>query len=333
MFYPQLVAGPIERPQNMLHQFHEKHEFDYERIRSGLGLMVWGLFKKMVIADRLGIVVNQVYGNVHEYQGIPLLVAILFFGFQIYCDFSGYSDIALGAARVMGFRLMVNFNFPFGTKNISDFWRHWHISLSSWYNDYLYEPLVIAKRNWGKMGLLYAIFVTYFISGIWHGAGWTFVIFGTLHGLAVIYEVLSRKKRKKAAKLLGKKIYNTASVIITFCYACFTWVFFRSSSVNDAFYVIRHMFAGIGEQIHLIRIDTSQLNNFVYVGQGPGLFALSVFGIFLLEILESIMRKKDIMLWIFNRPAFLRYSIYYGITVFILAFGVFSKAKFIYFQF
>src|ERR1017187_1193708 len=139
MFYPQLVAGPIERPQNMLHQFHEKHEFDYDRLKSGIALIAWGMFKKIVIADRLGLFVNQVYDNVHEYQGISLLVAIFLFAFQIYCDFSGYTDIALGAARTMGFRLMYNFNFPFGTKNISDFWRHWHISLSSWYNDYLYK--------------------------------------------------------------------------------------------------------------------------------------------------------------------------------------------------
>src|SRR6185437_1472294 len=135
MFYPQLVAGPIERPQNMLHQFHEKHEFDYDRLKSGIALMVWGLFKKMVIADRLGLFVNQAYDNAHEYQGIPLIIATFFFAFQIYCDFSGYSDIALGAARTIGFKLMLNFNYPFISTTVGDYLRRWHISLSTWFND------------------------------------------------------------------------------------------------------------------------------------------------------------------------------------------------------
>jgi len=333
MFYPQLVAGPIERPQNMLHQFHEKHEFDYDRVKSGIWLMVWGLFKKIVIADRLAIIVNVVYGNVHQYKGIPLLIAIFFFAFQIYCDFSGYSDIALGAARVMGFRLMVNFDFPFGTKNISDFWRHWHISLSSWYNDYLYEPLVIAKRNWGKMGLFYAIFVTYFISGIWHGAGWTFIIFGVLHGLAVIYEILTRKIRKRIAKLFNREIYNAASAIITFCYLCFTWIFFRATTVNDAFYVLNHMFTGIGNQVRMMFQHPSYAGDFLFVGKGLGSFTLSIIGILFLEISESILRKRNIMLWVFDRPTPIRYAIYYSITISVIVFGVFSQTKFIYFQF
>jgi D-alanyl-lipoteichoic acid acyltransferase DltB (MBOAT superfamily) len=141
MFYPQLVAGPIERPQNILHQFYEKNTFDYDRVTDGLKLMLWGLFKKVVIADRLAIFVNKIYDSPTNYEGIPLIIATVFFAFQIYCDFSGYSDMAIGAAKVMGFNLMQNFNRPYFSKSISEFWKRWHISLSSWFKDYLYIPL------------------------------------------------------------------------------------------------------------------------------------------------------------------------------------------------
>jgi len=333
MFYPQLVAGPIERPQNMLHQFHEKHEFDYDRLKSGIALMVWGLFKKMVIADRLGLFVNQAYDNAHEYQGIPLIIATFFFAFQIYCDFSGYSDIALGAARTIGFKLMLNFNYPFISTTVGDYWRRWHISLSTWFNDYLFLPLNVAKRDWGPVAVYYALFITFFLSGLWHGAAWTFIIWGSLHGLAIIFEIIFRKQRKKLSKKIPKSIYFPMSRIIVFLFLCFTWIFFRAYTVSDAFYVISNLFANVGPQINQIVTNKVARDTLLYVGQGQTAFLLSLCLIVLLEIVQKVLRKVNIADWVFERPKAIRYGIYYVMIFSILVFAVYSKAKFIYFQF
>ncbi len=186
MFYPQLVAGPIERPQNILHQFHEVKKFSYENMRSGLILIAWGLFKKVVIADRLALFVNQVYGNPSEYTGLPLITATVFFAFQIFCDFSGYSDIAIGSAKCMGYDLMTNFERPYMATSIGGFWRRWHISLSTWFKDYVYIPLGGNRTSKGRWYL--NLLIVFLLSGIWHGANWTFVIWGLLHGVYLIFE-------------------------------------------------------------------------------------------------------------------------------------------------
>ena len=167
MFYPQLVAGPIERPQNLLHQFREKFDFDYDRVFSGLKLMAWGVFKKVAIADRLAVYVNQIYSDIDHTNSISVFLAAIFFVLQVYADFSGYSDIAIGAARVMGFKLMINFDKPFSSKSVSELWRKWHISLSTWFSDYFYNPIAISKRNWGIWGAVYASIITFLILGLW----------------------------------------------------------------------------------------------------------------------------------------------------------------------
>lgn len=333
MFYPQLVAGPIERPQNMLHQFHEKHEFDYDKLKSGIAMMMWGLFKKMVIADRLGLFVNQVYDDAHDYHGIPLFIATLFFAFQIYCDFSGYSDIALGAARAMGFKLMLNFNYPFVSTTVGEYWRRWHISLSTWFNDYLFSPITVARRDWGTYAVYYGLFITFLISGLWHGAAWTFVIWGCLHGIVLIYEIRFRKQRKRLSKLIPSNIYNPLSRLFVFSFLCFAWIFFRANTVSDAFYIISNSFTGIRAQFHQIVEDREARNTLLYLGQGQGMFILSVFLIIFLEIIQKILRRTNIADWVYQRPKLVRYSIYYIMIFTILFLGVFSKAKFIYFQF
>ena len=174
MFYPQLVAGPIERPQNLLHQFRERYDFNYERVTSGLRLMAWGLFKKVVIADRLAIVVDTVYNNPEQHNSLTLIIATIFFAFQIFCDFSGYSDMAIGAARVMGFKLMTNFDKPYQSKSIHEFWKRWHISLSTWFRDYFYISLGGNRVSIPRWYL--NLFLVFLVSGLWHGANWTFVI-------------------------------------------------------------------------------------------------------------------------------------------------------------
>lgn len=243
MFYPQLVAGPIERPQNILHQFHQEKHFDYDRVASGLRMMLLGFFKKIVIADRLGIYVDQVYGDIAHANSVTVLLALFFFAFQVYCDFSGYSDIALGSAKVMGFDLMKNFDRPFISKNISEFWRRWHISLSTWFNDYLFMPLVIKWRDWGKWSVVVAVLLTFVISGLWHGAGWAFLIYGLLYGLAVAYEFLTRKTRLKVAKKVPPIVYNNVSIFLTFSFVCLALVFFRAANFQKAIFIYKTLFS------------------------------------------------------------------------------------------
>jgi len=205
MFYPQLVAGPIERPQNMLPQFYEKKKFDYERAVSGLRQMLLGLFKKIFIADRLAVLVGGVYASPADFHGFPLIFATILFAFQIYCDFSGYSDIALGSARVMGFKLMDNFDRPYFARSIGDFWRRWHISLSSWFRDYVYIPLGGSRVP--KIYWTLNVLIVFLISGLWHGANWTYVVWGGLHGVFIIGESAMASFKNKIIKTKLKKAF------------------------------------------------------------------------------------------------------------------------------
>ncbi|MCL4856946.1 MAG: MBOAT family protein, partial [Flavobacteriales bacterium] len=234
-FFPQLVAGPIERASNLLPQFHKKQLFDYDRISNGLGLMLWGLFKKVVIADRLAIVVNEIYNNPNDYNGLTLVVGTIFFAFQIYCDFSGYSDIAIGAARVLGFDLMKNFNYPYFSKSINEFWKRWHISLSTWFRDYVYIPLGGNRRI--KWRWYYNLFITFLISGLWHGANWTFIVWGIIHGTILIIETITIKKETS-----NNKFKNGLLMLKTFIIVCLSWVFFRANNIQDAFSILTHIF-------------------------------------------------------------------------------------------
>jgi alginate O-acetyltransferase complex protein AlgI len=241
MFYPQLVAGPIERPQNVLHQFHEKHDFDKERFKNGLMQMAWGFFKKVVIADRLALIVDPVYANSEQYNGLTICVATIAYAFQIYCDFSGYSDIGIGAARIMGYDLMKNFESPYLSRSISEFWRRWHMSLSSWFRDYLYIPL--GGNREGRFKTYFNLFFVFFISGLWHGANWTFIVWGSLHGLFLIAENMVGVKVDKHLQILSLKtlFLQLPKVIYTFVLVCFAWVFFRSSNLYEAIGILKGM--------------------------------------------------------------------------------------------
>jgi len=330
MFYPQLVAGPIERPQNLLHQFKEEHHFDYQRIINGLRLMAWGLFKKMVIADNLASFVNIVYGSPHNFSGAPILISIIFFSIQLYCDFSGYSDIALGSAQVMGFTLMKNFDRPFFSTNITELWRRWHISLSTWLRDYLYTPISVATRNWGQMGIAFSLIVTFLIAGLWHGPSWKFAFFGLLHGIALTYEFFTRKIRKRLAKKISSVIYVNLSIVLTFMYFSFAAIFFRADSFGDAFYLITHLF----------RASSSIQRSATYHGISSIKVWFQTIDLFLVPFLIAILWLFDILQNYTNpieslskRPFWQRWVIYYFFVIAILLLGNHSNTQFIYFQF
>lgn len=345
MFYPQLMAGPIERPYNMLHQFYEEHGFDYKNVADGLKLMLWGMFKKVVIADRLALVVNQVYSDPTSYQGISFIIAALFFTVQIYCDFSGYSDIAIGAAKVMGFKLMTNFSLPFFAKSINEYWKRWHISLSTWFRDYVYIPLGgnrVPKPRW-----YFNIFTVFLVSGFWHGADWTFIVWGALHGIYYIFGSVTENLRRTIVKIIHldrmPKIYKVAQTFVIFSLVSFSLIFFRANSLGDALYICTHLFSGVG--IFFADAFNSLINwdigkgvfSPVLLGQAPLSFLGSVAFIaflFFVEAIQFITQKESVTAILHEKPAWARWAAYYFLIIIILFFGIFNKAgQFIYFQF
>lgn len=325
-FFPQLVAGPIERSLRLLPQFDRVFKFDYERVVSGLRLMLWGFFKKLVIADRLAIYVNEAYNHPAEYQGLTLLLATYFFAIQIYCDFSGYSDIAIGAARVMGYDLMTNFRQPYFSKSIAEFWRRWHISLSTWFRDYLYIPL--GGNRVGKPRWYFNLFAVFVISGLWHGANWTFVIWGALHGGYLIFAIVTAGWRQKLADRSGlaklPALHNLLRTLITFHLVLFAWIFFRANSLGEAFLIIGNIAA-----LDFSPDALKALN----IALGWGELLVAIGSILFLELAHLLQSRGKVHSWITAQPAVLRWSVYYLLLLAIAFFGVFNHSEFIYFQF
>jgi alginate O-acetyltransferase complex protein AlgI len=317
MFYPQLVAGPIERPQNIIHQFYVKQKFDYNNAVLGLNLIVYGLFKKMVVADRLSGYVNQVYGNIGNASTTSAIIASCFFSVQIYCDFSGYSDIARGTAKFMGYNLMVNFNRPYLATSISEFWSRWHISLSSWFRDYLYIPLGGSRA--GKWKLYRNLLIVFLISGLWHGANWTFIVWGALHGFYIIFALLTKEGRQTLAKASGMIImfpglYKFINQCIVFTLVTFAWIFFRAENFHKAKEVIHKVLeCNFSFNITQLAAEKGPLNLF-----------LSFFVIGLLALsyrLPANLKLKNSLLFL-------------AVTTFIIfILGKNAGAEFIYFQF
>lgn len=330
MFYPQLVAGPIERPQNVLPQLHERQTFRYEDVTSGLRLMAWGLFKKVVIADRLASLVNQVYSAPTHFRGLPLLVATVFFSIQIYCDFSGYSDMALGTARVMGFRLMKNFDRPYFATSIADFWRRWHISLSTWFRDYLYLPL--GGRRVAIPRAYFNLFFVFLISGLWHGASWTFLAWGALHGF---YQIFGRLTQPLRHRLLGPRPlawlgHPLFGILTTYVLVTFAWIFFRANTFPDAFYIIRHLAdSAFAQRAGATWHGLATVLPFYSLDEWLAL--AGALGI--LFVVEKAQARLDIGAWLTRQAAPVRWALYYGLVGYIALLGAFETVQFIYFQF
>ncbi len=336
-FFPQLVAGPIERSTNLLPQINSLQKIRYENIVNGALTMSWGFFLKMVIADRLSILVTHVYTNYNDYSGSILLFATVLFAFQVYCDFFSYSTIAIGSAKILGIDLMENFKAPYLSTSISVFWQRWHISLSKWFEDYIYTPLVwdnpfkklpIIGKLFKNPPIVTSVFIVFLVSGLWHGAAWTFVFWGLLHGLFRAIDILSKKQRKKINKKLkintNSPLHKSLSILFTFFIVCISYIFFRSDSLNQAFSILAKIFTDFNFT------DLSLINT---LGLNTREIVFTFFSLFILFI-HDFLYTKGIYL---PKSGYIRYLLFYLFVILIVIFGVYGSdyaaAPFIYFQF
>jgi len=314
-------------------QFREKHSFDINRTVSGLKRILIGMFKKVVIADRVAMFVDPVYSNTEGFAGTQIVFATLLFAVQIYCDFSAYSDIAIGCARIMGYDLMENFRQPYFACGIREFWQRWHISLSTWFRDYLYIPLGGNRCGRGRRTL--NIFTVFLISGIWHGANWTFFIWGSLHGLYYLVEEIWCKMFPEAGWWrkwqVGRALAHSAGVFLTLCLVCISWIFFRANNVSDAFDILGRLFTG-GWALKGLMLR-GEYWPFLF-GNTPFNLCVALVAILVLWILDGCQERWRFIDRLSDQPLGVRWGLYYGLTMGILLFGVFSVQKsFIYFQF
>jgi len=317
-FFPQLVAGPIERATHLLPQFYTKRKFNYQLAVAGMRQILWGLFKKMVIADNCARYANDIFNNYSEYNGSTLLLGAVFFAFQIYGDFSGYSDIAIGTSRLFGFDLMKNFAYPYFSRDIAEFWRRWHISLSTWFRDYVYIPLGGSRGSQGNQ--IRNVFIIFIVSGFWHGANWTFIVWGALNALYFLPVLLRKKNRVYTGDIAPGRFLPSlrefGGMLLTFFLTLIAWVFFRAENVSHAFHYLMNMFS-------------STLFSFPQIAP---LDILVLIGLFLL--VEWQGRSEAFALSNLDKkvPALGRYAIYYGILICLFYFSGEPQA-FIYFQF
>lgn len=317
MFFPKLLSGPIERAHNFLPQLYQNYEFNYEQVVSGLKRILWGLFLKLVIANRLDLYTG-VFTIANQHTGITLLVASIFYPFQLYADLAGYTSIAIGSAQILGYKLMENFDTPYIATSVSEFWRRWHISLSSWVNDYIYNPIVIRFRNWNKWSVVFAAMVSFVLLGFWHGATWGFVAFGFLQGFIVSIEFLSRKMRKRLRSNIPAWLTTISGIVFTFSYFCFSLIFFRASTLSEAFSILEKILSFKGS----LFLST------------PAIMIYSLFCIFFLTIGAVIHGIYGNRLPLFNnKNGMIRKFSYALIIIIILLIGVFDGGQFIYFKF
>ena len=347
IFFPKLLQGPIERPGPFLAQLRSEKAFDYTIVTGGMRLMVWGFFKKLVIADRLAVIVNAVYGHPGQNHGAVLLIATVFFAFQVYLDFSAWIDIARGAAAILGFNLSQNFNRPYSSKSIQDFWTRWHMTLSSWLRDYIFLPSAFAisrklplERYAGIRtdNLIYsiAIILTFFVCGIWHGTGWNFIIWGELFALFLVFDRFTGQARKRFYRKSGLSgipwLFNTAQLLLTFLLVSLTWVFFRAGSPGEALSILKNIFVSWNGSSAL-PVLLAKGNFLVYPGFRLPDLIIVLAGIPMVSILEYGFYEKQLWTRFGSFPWPVRWLSYYLFVLLILAFGVSESVSFIYFKF
>ncbi len=323
--FPKILQGPIERGRDLIPQLRSPYVFDYAEARAGVLRIAGGLFKKMVIADRLAQYVNPVYDNVHAYSGVVFIVVTYLYALQIYYDFSGYTDIALGSARLFGIRLTENFRNPYTATSIADFWRRWHISFSRWILDYIFRPLQMRFRHGGTGGTAAALILTFLASGLWHGVGWGFVVWGSLHGLFLACSVYYKPHQRSIYRKLGVTAGWKSTLwqrFVTFHLVCLAWIFFRANSIADAGYILNHLFAGTGK---IARLLTSHERLEMWI---------CVLSLGIMVVLYHLGKRRDKWEYLFSKPAVVRWGFYYATALYILVFGkYFSPQTFIYGKF
>ena len=318
-FFPSILSGPIDKVNLLVPQIETKRSFNYNDATNGMRQILWGMFKKIVIADNCSIFVNDTFDNYSQHSGSTLLLGAFFFSFQLYADFSGYSDMAIGFSRLIGFKITKNFNFPFFSQNIAEFWRKWHISLTSWLTEYLFSPLNFKFRHLGKRGLVFAILINFTVCGIWHGANWTYVIFGFIHGCAFIPLIINNKlnqKEKKESNRLFFTFKQLIKMISVFTFVTFTFIFFRSDNITHALLFLSKIFS----------------DSFFLIPETPSFKLILLVIIF--SLLEWYGRQGDYVLdsilTSYNKA--LRWVAYLFFVVLILYYAVVEKT-FLYFQF
>lgn len=298
-FFPHLLSGPIPSASETLPQFAAPRKFSVVNLEEGASQIIWGLFKKMVIADNISLAANYCFANYSHNYGSTLFIGAILFGFQMYADFSGYSDIARGVAKLFAIDIFQNFHYPFFCKNIQDFWHRWHISLTKWFNEYIFTPIIVDKRNWGVWGVVFGLMATFTISGLWHGAGWTFVIWGALHGVGLSYEVLTKKWRGRLKKKTPPFLFNTITYILLFLFLIFTWIFFKADTIQDAFGYYKNMFS------------------LKFFNKPPLFIYSNLIWVLLLLVVEWLFRKREYVLDFISKYRWIKFVLW-AVIIFLI---------------
>lgn len=322
LLFMKFLSGPIERSADLLPQVRRLSPASYSMMTYGLKLIVVGLVKKLVLADHIAPYIDGVFDSMHTASGVQLLMACLLYPIELYADFSGYTDMAIGTGMLFGLKLSPNFAHPFAAQTTAEFWRRWHISLSSWVRDYLFLPLSSFTRRWGQGGVAASLMVTFIALGIWHGAGWTFTVYGFIQGLVIVWELRTEKIRNKVRKQIGERLFATLSVVRTYLIFAVSLVFFKAQSVSDAFYFLRN----ISFQTHA---SWKEIN----IGMSDHICIVAGSAWLLILLYDFFMSKGDLHLRLENQPAFVRWTVYYLIVFAVFAYGKFGTENFIYLQF
>ena len=322
LLFMKFLSGPIERSADLLPQVRRLSPASYSMMTYGLKLIVVGLVKKLVLADHIAPYIDGVFDSMHTASGVQLLMACLLYPIELYADFSGYTDMAIGTGMLFGLKLSPNFAHPFAAQTTAEFWRRWHISLSSWVRDYLFLPLSSVTRRWGQGGVAASLLVTFIALGIWHGAGWTFAVYGLIQGLVIVWELRTEKIRNKVRKQIGKRLFATLSVVRTYLIFAVSLVFFKAQSVSDAFYFLRN-----------ISFQTRASWKEINIGMSDHICIVAGSAWLLILLYDFFMSKSDLLLRFENQPAFVRWTVYYLIVFAVFAYGEFGTENFIYLQF
>lgn len=313
LFFPKFTSGPIEKSNSFLPQLHQRKEWNNDDLSAGLHLLLFGFFKKLAIADTLGLLINHVYGNVFEYSGLTLVITLLLQPFYIYFDFSGYTDIALGSARLLGFKLTDNFNRPFFAENVSAFWRRWHISLTAWCNEFIFMIVMFKRRKWKNWGSAYAVFLTFLIIGIWHGPRWNFILLGILQALAINYEFFTRRFRIRTAKRFNAGLVLKLGRILTFLFFCFSLIFFYAETFAQSSHFIGKLFSSLDWES--LKSDF----NLIIVAQYRKDFFIALIILIIWMIFETYQeRKVDTFGWFNKLNIWIKWPVYYFLIVLML---------------